>query len=191
MSDLLRYPQPDGSTKVIDPATGDISFENKPVGRSGDEVINLPEPKPEPEAYKTLGEAAKERPQPDAVEELAAQQDKRKGDGRLEFPPGCPEFQSILRLDYRSRANAMILYQAAVDAWQKLPQAGTILDTSDKIKRYWDSMATFDDLLMAVAVSPQEYRQWQRAVQDDSVIANAFFAYVSRFGLGESESSSG
>lgn len=197
MPDLLRYPQSDGSTKVIDPATGETTFENKPVttpfGKPNVRTVELPG-EPVPNGFTvpagtvddlvTNGDVAAAAPKPDMVSQQVREAD-RKTDPPPGYPAGSPELQSLLRLEFRQRSRAMKLFQAAIDAWNRMPQLGTQLDTPDKLDRYFEGLAAFDDLLAVVAVNSDAYRSWQKNV-DDSTMANLFFAYVARFGLGES-----
>lgn len=191
MPDLLRFPQPDGSTKVIDPTTGDTTFENKPAampfGKPTVKTVGLPG-EPVSNGFKATPDITEEArqaslPQPDMTQQLANHAEAKK-EGPAPYPVGSPELQSLMRLDFRQRAKAMRLFQAAIDAWRNMPAAGTSLDDADKMDRYFGALAAFDDVLLLVAVNPDAYRSWQRGV-DDSMFADLFFAYVARFGLGE------
>lgn len=201
MTELLRFPQPDGSTKVIDPTTGNMTFENvpKPVeptgtpfGRPHDDLVfqNVQAPADDKPFRIKEGTAeeirvnadAPKAPEPDMVsQQAAAATEKQKAP---EYPPGTPELQSLLRLDFKERSRAMKLYQGAIDAWGRMPQLGTVLDTFDKLDRYFEGLAAFKELLLAVAVSPDEFMRWSKNV-DDNEFASLFFIYVTRFSLGE------
>lgn len=191
MPDLLRFPQPDGSTKVIDPTTGETTFENKPTampfGKPTVKTVELPG-EPVSNGFKASPEITEEArqaslPQPDMTQQMAAHAEAKKA-GPMPYPAGSPELQSLMKLDFRQRSQAMRLFQGAIDAWRKMPSAGTNLDDTDKMDRYFGALAAFDDVLLLVAVNPDAYRSWQKSV-DDSVFADLFFAYVGRFGLGE------
>jgi hypothetical protein len=82
----------------------------------------------------------------------------------------------------------MALYQAAIDAWNAMPQGGTEMDTPDKLERYFNALGAFDDFLSLVAVNKAAYDSWV-ATNDDGAFGELFFAYIVRFGLGEASSS--
>lgn len=192
MPDFLRFPEPDGSTKVINPETGAVWVEGIPdevpkaAPRTAPFAVAEPESATVVELPTTRGEEAKKAREPDGAEQMTAEADRRTPRA---YPAGSPELRNLLRLPFKTRGQAMRLYQAAIDAWNKMPVSGTELDTTDKLERYFGALEAFDDFLACVAVSEPAYRSWVSAV-DDGVFGELFAAYITRFGLGEASSSS-
>lgn len=212
---VKRYPQPDGTIKVINIDTGESFIEGVDTDKVNDaprsapfgtpaqaaKAVELPAEKQEDPQAKELAElraeVARARAQelaakkaelaPDMAAQLSAEADRQAEPVR--YPAGSPELKSLLRLPFRQRATAMQLYQSAIDAWNNMPSLGTDLDTPDKLERYFGALSAFDDFLECVAANKSAYRSWVEST-DDSVFGALFFAYVSRFGLGEAVSSS-
>lgn len=212
---LMRFPQPDGRVKVIDPGTGEVTFEEATVeeapkpdtepspfdrmrSASTADVVHLPEPKQEAEPETKLVEAvaaAKDQylTQGEAQAKLPqpdtteklATEASRKSDP-LPYPVGAPEFREVLRLPRTKRAQIMKLYQNALDKWNRMPALGTALDTSDKLERYFEATVAFEQVLEGVAISPEAFRSWAEGDgADDKILLQTFFAYITRTGLGE------
>jgi len=189
MSDFLRFPEPDGRTKVINPETGETWFEGEPddAPKADPRVVPFASPNKAVETvespFLTNEDVAKARPEPDTTEQLATE--TVRAAEPLAYPVGAPELRSLLRLPFKRRANAMRLYQLALDAWNKMPANGTNLDSPDKLERYFGALQAFDEFLESVAANSVAYRSWVDTV-DDGTFGELFFAYITRFGLGES-----
>lgn len=193
----LKYPQPDGRVRVVDSDSGEtLRFDQNvstPFGRGGDpepRVVELPESSTGSFGVPA-GTAEEARVQtvakpPDMTEQLSNEAERQKPQ---QYPVGAPELKSLLKLPFRQRARAMALYQAAIDAWNAMPQGDTVMDTPDKLERYFNALGAFDDFLGLVAVNKAAYDSWV-AVNDDGTFGELFFAYIVRFGLGEASSSS-
>lgn len=204
--ELLRFPQPDGTTKVINPSNGESWYEGEtvdveadppqeeapqavepvPFGRSTD-IVHLPDPAPEPVKQPTKlvtqGEADDKRPTPDMTAQLNQQAEKAKAPPP-EYAPGSPELINMLKLPFKRRAAAMRTYQAAIDAYRAMPQVGTALDTPDKLERYFSALDAFDEFLVTVSANPAAYRSWVET-HEDNEFGDLFFTYIGRFSLGE------
>lgn len=144
------------------------------VKREDSPAVKPDEPKPAPHKQ-------------DKVEELRNEADRATS--TPQYPVGAPELTSIIRLPFKERAQAMRLYQAAMEELTKVPANGTALDTPDKLERYFNALSAFDDFLVTVAVNKRSYIQWVKQ-NDDEAFGALFLAYVTRFGLGEASSSS-
>lgn len=199
MSDLQRFPKADGSVLVVNPENGSSWTEAAPDDgpKDGPRATPFAKPVSQPAkagdvvelkpSYSTNGDVAKAAPEQDQVEQLVHEADRKED--RFPFPSGAPELRNLLRLPFKKRAAAMELYQNALKSWNNMPANGTVLDSPEKVKRYYDALDAFNEFLLNVAVSEDAYEAWVASV-DDGTFGKLFFAYISRFGLGEAASSS-
>lgn len=189
MSDVQRFPKPDGSVLVVDPNTGESwtegSADSAPKDGPRESPFGTPnKPATVVELPKSEDKPAPKPPKQDVTAEMASEAARTT----VAYPAGSPDLLSVLRLPFAKRAKAMRLYQEAIDTWQKMPTTG-LLDTADKLERYFNGLVAIDNFLECVAANPQAYRNWVENVED-AVFADLFFAYVTRVGLGEPSSSS-
>jgi hypothetical protein len=111
------------------------------------------------------------------------------------YPDGCPELIPVLRLPRSRRADYYDAMSRVSEMQRSASGAEKVADESRPVEIRLAEvadmnrmLAAIEDLLAVVAADPDEFRAWALDV-DDSILVEAFNAYIARTQPGEASSS--